>query len=112
MYSLITLHGLASFILDCSVATPASDSVFKKRELVGDTLSGVVSLVPSVISVLAADASNTAVIISALLTAIEDTVPKTAISLILGQACRDPTHWLLTLMISRCDDDYSKRFQR
>jgi len=112
MYSLITLLGIASFIFDCSVATPAFDSV-KKRQLVGDTLSGVVSLVPSVISVLAADASNTAVIISALLTAIEDTVPKTAISLILGKTCRDPTHWLLMLMISRCDDDdYSERFQR
>jgi hypothetical protein len=75
MHSFVPLASALGSFIASSFAAPAPNPVLEERQLVGSVLSGVASLVPSVVSGAAADATNAAEIFSALLVAVEDTVP-------------------------------------
>lgn len=75
MYSFIPFVGAVGSLVANSLAAPAPNPEIKERQNLGSVLGGVASLVPSVVSGVAADATNAAGIFSALLVAIEDTVP-------------------------------------
>jgi hypothetical protein len=73
-FFLLSVRAVSSLVA-CSIAAPAPNPVIEERQLLGSVLSGVATLVPSVVSGVAADATDAAGIYSALLVAVEDTKP-------------------------------------